>query len=231
MKLFILLFFLIPNIVFSNEINEKFEKLFDLTLTSDSIKNRHYLTKPSYILAFMRLNNFFITNHYEVELINDKSFRIGFAILNFIKYENNNFFFNVSIEGVGNADVLLAIDNASRNLNILIEKNFKERLPSNLIMRVQRKLSSIFSIKSQNELNYMFNFDLDEFGSLEKALIIEKALILEKALIIGNFNNKNNLTAGFSASNLSGPHKFQLLSIFLIIFILMLFRNRIIRKP
>jgi|APSaa5957512493_1039668.scaffolds.fasta_scaffold08814_2 hypothetical protein len=219
MKLFILLFFLIPNIVFSNEINEKFEKLFDLTLTSDSIKNRHYLTKPSYILAFMRLNNFFITNHYEVELINDKSFRIGFAILNFIKYENNNFFFNVSIEGVGNADVLLAIDNASRNLNILIEKNFKERLPSNLIMRVQRKLSSIFSIKSQNELNYMFNFDLDEFGSLEKALII------------GNFNNKNNLTAGFSASNLSGPHKFQLLSIFLIIFILMLFRNRIIRKP
>ena len=219
MKLFILLFFLIPNIVFSNEINEKFEKLFDLTLTSDSIKNRHYLTKPSYILAFMRLNNFFITNHYEVELINDKSFRIGFAILNFIKYENNNFFFNVSIEGVGNADVLLAIDNASRNLNILIEKNFKERLPSNLIMRVQRKLSSIFSIKSQNELNYIFNFDLDEFGSLEKALII------------GNFNNKNNLTAGFSASNLSGPHKFQLLSIFLIIFILMLFRNRIIRKP
>lgn len=219
MKLFILLFFLIPNIVFSNEINEKFEKLFDLTLTSDSIKNRHYLTKPSYILAFMRLNNFFITNHYEVELINDKSFRIGFAILNFIKFENNNFFFNVSIEGVGNADVLLAIDNASRNLNILIEKNFKERLPSNLIMRVQRKLSSIFSIKSQNELNYMFNFDLDEFGSLEKALII------------GNFNNKNNLTAGFSASNLSGPHKFQLLSIFLIIFILMLFRNRIIRKP
>ena len=219
MKLFILLFFLIPNIVFSNEINEKFEKLFDLTLTSDSIKNRHYLTKPSYILAFMRLNNFFITNHYEVELINDKSFRIGFAILNFIKYENNNFFFNVSIEGVWNADVLLAIDNASRNLNILIEKNFKERLPSNLIMRVQRKLSSIFSIKSQNELNYMFNFDLDEFGSLEKALII------------GNFNNKNNLTAGFSASNLSGPHKFQLLSIFLIIFILMLFRNRIIRKP
>ena len=219
MKLFILLFFLIPNIVFSNEINEKFEKLFDLTLTSDSIKNRHYLTKPSYILAFMRLNNFFITNHYEVELINDKSFRIGFAILNFIKYENNNFFFNVSIEGVGNADVLLAIDNASRNLNILIEKNFKERLPSNLIMRVQRKLSSIFSIKSQNELNYIFNFDLDEFGSLEKALII------------GNFNNKNNLTAGFSASNHSGPHKFQLLSIFLIIFILMLFRNRIIRKP
>ena len=218
MKLFILLFFLIPNIVFSNEINEKYEKVFDLPLSSDSIKNINFLTKPSYILAFMKLNNLYITNHYEVKLINKKSFKIGFGTLNFIKSENNFFFYKVTIEGVGNADVLLAIDNASSKLNVLIEKNSLNILPSDIISRVQRKLLGIASLKVQHELNSLFDLDLNEFASLEEALVIN------------NFNKKE-LSSIFSfKNNLSTSHKFQLLSIFLIIFILMLFRNRFIKK-
>lgn len=218
MKLFILIFFLIPNIVFSYEINDKFEKAFEFELTSDSIKNVHYLANPSYILAYLSVNDFFITNHYEVKLINKSSLRVGFGILNFIKSENNNFFFQISIDGIGNTDVLLKVDSVSNKVSVLIEKAFMHRLPENLIMRVERKLSGIFSPWMQNELNSKLSYDLKKYGTLENALIIN------------NFNNKK-MSAGFSfGQSFNRSHKFQLISIFLIIFLLMLFKNRIKRK-
>jgi hypothetical protein len=218
MKLFILIFFLIPNIVFSYEINDKFEKAFEFELTSDSIKNVHYLANPSYILAYLSVNDFFITNHYEVKLINKSSLRVGFGILNFIKSENNNFFFQISIDGIGKTDVLLKVDSVSNKVSVLIEKAFMHRLPENLIMRVERKLSGIFSPWMQNELNSKLSYDLKKYGTLENALIIN------------NFNNKK-MSAGFSfGQTFNRSHKFQLISIFLIIFLLMLFKNRIKRK-
>ena len=218
MKLFILIFFLIPNIVFSYEINDKFEKAFEFELTSDSIKNVHYLANPSYILAYLSVNDFFITNHYEVKLINKSSLRVGFGILNFIKSENNNFFFQISIDAIGNTDILIKVDSVSNKVSVLIEKAFIHRLPENLIMRVERKLSGIFSPWMQNELNSKLSYDLKKYGTLENALIIN------------NFNNKK-MSAGFSfGHSFNRSHKFQLISIFLIIFLLMLFKNRIKRK-
>ncbi len=217
MKLFVFLFFLVPNIVFSNEINEKFEKIFDLKLTSNSILNSFYLEKPSFILAYLHSNDLFLTNHYKVKLINDKSLKIGFGNLKFIKSNNNNYFFDISIDSVGNAEIVIVINNILNTADILIEKKFKGKFSENLIMRVKKKLSTIFSIRMQGVIGEMISSDINKFGTLEQAIIIN------------DFNRKITSNGFLMGQNIRDQHVFQLLAIFLIIFILMLFRNRIKR--
>jgi len=218
MRFLILLVFLIPNIALSNKFTENYVPLFQVQLLPEALKKVSLLKKPSVIVAYLASVDQYVTNHYDVKLIDEKTLSIGFGKLKFNRYENNKYFYDLDIKNLGITEVAISIDDELFLANFLFDKNFINKLPEQLVMRVKRKLGQLFSFSKQINTFNIMDSDLKEFDSLEAAIVIKE------------FNKKDESTGFSYANNFSSTHKYQLITIFLIIFILMLFRDRIKRE-
>lgn len=218
MRFIILFVFLIPNIALSNNVSEDYENIFQIELYPKVLKNIHLLKSPSLIVSYLSQLNEFVTNHYEVKLLSEETLSIGFGKLKFSRYENNEYFYDVEIKNIGTTEVVISIDDKLSLANFLFDRNFINRIPEELILRVNRKLSFLFSKSNQIKFNDALENDLKNFGSIELAIAINE------------FNKKDKSTGFSIAHDLASTHKYQLITIFLIILLLLIFRDRIKRE-
>jgi len=218
MRLIILFVFLIPNIALSNKVIEDYESNFQISLYPNILKNISILESPSYIVSYLSLLDEFVTNHYEVKLISEEIISVGFGKIKFIRSENNKFFYDIEIKNVGITQVVISIDDELSLANFLFDSNFIHKIPEELLLRVNRKLAYLFSLSNQIKFHESLENDLRKYGSIESAIAIKE------------FNKKDKSTGFSIAHSLVSSHKYQLITIFIIIFLLLIFRDRIKRE-
>ena len=178
-KFISIIFLFLPHLNYAAD--DSFKLSYDLEIVDEILNESTILEKPSKLLIYSILSEGQIGNISNLEIIDDKRFKVDIVALNrlmripvtisFEKSEGNKFFYiidtNLSVLGVsGNYQVSSVFTlhyNKKSILDVYLPNELVSLLPDDTLEKIERKINYILSVNNQKKLSaYMLNQNSDQ---------------------------------------------------------------------
>jgi len=158
----------LTTILFSKQINDTLKTIFNEPLKQDSVKiNKNLKNKLNKIIDFIKdkgeytgvLINKEIYNYHEFVIPNKYKLQANESYFSIIRYNNNSSMYDFNFDGIPEIQVLdhnLGEDDIINNLEDAINANNNKKYKNNHLK----------ILKNSNEINNLFEKDIDEIYSL-----------------------------------------------------------------